>query len=127
MVLDIELHQLRGVDVAFIPKVKQLLQIIAESAPFTPNISKLSERIGLTRKSLLLYLHAIEESKLTNHLEKNAYGISRLQKPDKIFLENTNLMYALANQKIQACRKYKGNIFHEPVKRIKPCIKYYNR
>lgn len=101
MVLDIELPLLRGVDVAFVPKVKQLLQIISESVPFTPNITKLSERIGITRKSLLLYLHALNESNLTNHLEKSAYGISKLQKPEKIFLENSNLMYALTNENIQ--------------------------
>jgi uncharacterized protein len=101
MIMDIELPLLRGVDVTFIPKVKQLLQIISESAPFIPNITKLSERIGITRKSLLLYLHSLEESHLTNHLEKDAFGISKLQKPEKIFMENSNLMYALSNENIQ--------------------------
>lgn len=96
MTLEIELPMLRGVDVAFIPKVKQLLQIISESVPFVPNITKLSERIGITRKSLLLYLHALGESHLTMHLYKKAAGISKLQKPERIFLENTNLMYALS-------------------------------
>ena len=101
MVLEVELPMLRGVEVAFVAKVKQLLQIIAESVPFVPNISKLSERIGITRKSLLAYLYALEESKLIIHLHKNATGISKLQKPDRIYLENTNLMYALARNNTQ--------------------------
>ena len=42
MVLEVELPQLREVETAYIPKIKQLLYIIAESVPFTPNVTKLS-------------------------------------------------------------------------------------
>ncbi len=101
MTLEIELPMLRGVDVAFVSKVKQLLQIISESVPFVPNITKLSERIGITRKSLLTYLYALEESHLTIQLHKTASGISKLQKPERIFLENTNLMYTLSGETIK--------------------------
>jgi predicted AAA+ superfamily ATPase len=101
MTLEFELPLLRGVDVAFVFRIKQLLQIISESVPFVPNITKLSERIGITRKSLLTYLYALEESHLTIHLHKNAAGISKLQKPERIFLENTNLMFALSGETIQ--------------------------
>lgn len=100
LVLEIELPLLRGVDVTFVPKVKQLLQIIAESVPFVPNITKLSERIGISRNSLLIYLHALHESNLTMNLHKSAFGISKLQKPDKVYLENTNLMYALSHNAV---------------------------
>lgn len=96
MMLEIELPLLRGVDLAYIIKIKQLLLIISESAPFIPNVSKLSEKIGINRATLLLYLHYLEEIGLTNNLFKVAGGISKLQKPSKLFLENTNLMYALA-------------------------------
>lgn len=95
MILEVEIPILRGVEIAYVTKIKQLLQILSESVPFIPNISKLSERIGITRNSLLNYLHALQESGLTYHLNKESFGISRLQKPDKIYLENTNLMYAL--------------------------------
>jgi hypothetical protein len=101
MTLEVELPMLRGVEVAFVPRVKQLLQIISESVPFVPNITKLSERIGISRKALLAYLYALEESHLTIHLHKNASGISKLQKPERIFLENTNLMFALSRETIQ--------------------------
>lgn len=96
MMLEIELPLLRGVDLAYIIKIKQLLLIISESAPFIPNVSKLSDKIGINRATLLLYLHYLEEIGLTNNLFKVAGGISKLQKPSKLFLENTNLMYALA-------------------------------
>lgn len=97
MVIDVELPQLREVETAYIPKIKQLLYIIAESAPFVPNISKLSERIGMSRGALLSYLNALHESRITFSLQKHTHGISRLQKPDKLYLDNTNLSYALVS------------------------------
>lgn len=100
MVLDIELPLLRGLETAYIPKIRQLLQIIAESAPFVPNISKLSERIGINRTTLLSYLFYLNESQLILNLYKDASGITRLQKPDKLFLDNTNLIYAFSPQSV---------------------------
>ena len=98
MILEIELPLLRGVELSYIRKVKTLLVIIAESVPFIPNVSKLSEKIGINRATLLSYLHYLEEIGLTRNLFKEAYGISRLQKPAKIYLENTNLIFALSNK-----------------------------
>jgi len=96
LILEIELPLLRGVDISYISKLKQLLLIIAESTPFSPNVHKLSTNIGINRTTLLSYLHYLKETNLTKHLYKNSLGISKLQKPDKIFLENTNLAYTLA-------------------------------
>lgn len=100
MILEVEIPLLRGVDMAYVTKLKQLLLVLSESVPFIPNITKLSERIGITRNSLLSYLHALQESGLTYHLNKDSFGITRLQKPDKIYLENTNLMYALGTKNV---------------------------
>jgi len=96
MMLDVELPLLRGVNVAYISKVKQLLSIIAESVPFHPNVNKLSEKMGINRNTLLTYFHYLEEIGLTKNLFKQSSGISALQKPTKTYLENTNLMYLLA-------------------------------
>ncbi len=96
MMLEIELPQLRGVDVSYVKKIQQLLLIISESVPFMPNISKLSEKIQINRNTLLAYFHFLEEIGITTNLFKEANGISKLQKPLKVYLENTNLMYALS-------------------------------
>ncbi len=93
--LEVELPLLRGVEISHVRKLKQLLLAIAETAPFTPNISKLSERVGINRVTLLGYLQALHEAGLTRHLYRDAAGITRLQKPAKVFLENTNLASAL--------------------------------
>ena len=98
MILEIELPLLRSVELAYVAKVKQLLLVIAESVPFVPNVSKLSEKIGINRATLLSYLHYLDEIGLTQNLFKNAQGISKLQKPSKIYLDNTNLIYLLARE-----------------------------
>jgi predicted AAA+ superfamily ATPase len=93
MIIEIELPMLRNVDIAYASRIKQLLMIIAESAPFIPNITKLSERIGINRVTLLSYIHYLEESGLIHTLYRESSGITRFQKPEKIFLENTNLAF----------------------------------
>jgi predicted AAA+ superfamily ATPase len=97
MILEVELPLLRGVEIAYIPKIKQLLQIIAESVPFIPNISKLSQRIDIERSTFLKYLYDLEEARLTKHAYLDIDGVNRLQKPDKIYLDNSNLCYALVS------------------------------
>jgi predicted AAA+ superfamily ATPase len=96
MILEVELPLLRKVEPAYILKIKQLLQIVAESVPFIPNIDNLSKRIEIHRNTLLSYLYCLQETRLTQHLHKDISGINRLQKPEKIYLENTNLAYTLA-------------------------------
>jgi hypothetical protein len=99
MMLEIELPLLRGVDLGYIHKVKQLLAIISESVPFIPNVSNLSDKMGINRATLMNYLHYLAEIGLTINLYKEAKGNSKLQKPSKIYLENTNLMYVLSPSK----------------------------
>jgi uncharacterized protein len=105
LILETELPRLRSVNITYAQKLKQLLFIISESAPFIPNISKLSERTGINRETMLHYLHYLNESQLTFSAHKKAKGISRLQKPDKIYMENTNLIYTLNADKAD-----KGNL-----------------
>lgn len=98
MILEIELPLLRQIEMAYVRKIKQLLSVIASAVPFKPNVSKISQKIGVNRATLLHYLHYLDEVALSINLYKDTQGISQLQKPDKIFLENTNLMYLLGNQ-----------------------------
>jgi predicted AAA+ superfamily ATPase len=95
LILELELPQLRQVDIAYVPKLKKLLLAIAESAPFTPNVSALSRKIGVNRETIMTYLYHLASAGLTRQLFKTGKGITRLQKPDKIFLDNTNLAYAI--------------------------------
>lgn len=92
MILEVELPFLRGLEIAYIPRIKKLLAVIGESAPFIPNITQLAAKIGISRQTLLQYLKYLEDAKLINQLYKKSRGLSALEKPEKILMENTNLM-----------------------------------
>lgn len=92
IILEVELPFLRGLEIAYIPRIKKLLAVIGESAPFIPNITQLAAKIGISRQTLLIYLKYLEDAKLINQLYKKSRGLSVLEKPEKILMENTNLM-----------------------------------
>ena len=79
-------------------KVKKLLGVIAESVPFKPNIAALSRKLDISRDSIYQYIYQLKDARLLNTLSSEGKGISTLQKPDKIYLENTNLAYALKSK-----------------------------
>ena len=97
LVVETELRFINGFDVGNTGKLIRLLGILAENVPFKPNISKLSERIGLSRTTLVQYLHYLDKARLISLLSASGASISILQKPDKIYLENPNLHKALAS------------------------------
>lgn len=100
LALEIDLQFIEGIDTQNIRKLYQLLFILSQSVPFTPNISKLSQKIGLTRNTLLLYLNYLEKAKIIFGLKAGGKSTSILQKPDKIYLENANLGYAISKQEV---------------------------
>jgi len=77
-------------------KLSRLLQAIASSVPFKPNITKLAERVELSRVTVLEYLQLLQRANLIQLLSNDGKGVSTLSKPDKIYLDNTNLVYVLA-------------------------------
>ena len=105
MILDVELPLLRKIDIAYVPKIKKLLSIIAESSPFMLNTSKVSGAMEINRTTLISYLKSLTDAKLIASLYKDSRGVSSLQKPDKVFLENTNLMYLFQGENVD-----EGNI-----------------
>lgn len=95
LALTTDLPPLHDLTPASIEKIRQLLYIIAGSAPFKPNISKLSERTGVSRNTLIHFLHHLTDLRIINSLYHASSGIGALQKPEKIFLHHPNLQYAL--------------------------------
>jgi hypothetical protein len=98
LVLEMELPALRNIEITYVHKLKQVLAILAESVPFVPNMSKLSERIGINRTTLLQYVYYLREAGLIQSIYKESKGISRLQKPEKILLDNPNFAYTLSRE-----------------------------
>ncbi|MCF8228322.1 MAG: AAA family ATPase [Bacteroidales bacterium] len=99
MVLEVDIPAQRNIKREAIPKLKKLLYIISNSVPFKPNIQKLSEIAGITRNTIVTYINYLEEAAILNLLHTDAIGIGYLRKPEKIYLENTNLNFALSDSK----------------------------
>ncbi|MCQ2069300.1 MAG: AAA family ATPase [Bacteroidaceae bacterium] len=93
-IIDTELTKYRGVSPDNVRKIKALLQIISEMFPYQVDISKLSASVSIDRVTIIRYLRFLNEAKLIRNLFTEMDKISDLQKPDKILLDNTNLIYA---------------------------------
>lgn len=100
-IIETELPQLCGVDVSNVRKIKALLGILATSVPFEVDISKLSTTIGIHRNTVIEYLNSLERSKLLHLLYADLLSVKKMQKPDKIYLDNPNLLYALASHPVK--------------------------
>lgn len=100
-VIDVELPQLRKVNPANCRKIKALLNVLAQQVPYDVDISKLATATGLQRNTVLEYLNHLNDAKLINLLYSDVISVKKMQKPDKIYLENPNLLYALATTPVK--------------------------
>ena len=98
--IDAELPKLRKFDVANSRKIKALLSIMASSLPFKLDTVKLATMAGISRNSLLQYLQYLADARLISLLYSDVNSVKRLQKPDKIYLDNPNLLYALCSTQV---------------------------
>ena len=97
-IIDNELTENRGVDVGNTRKIKGLLQVISEMKPYEVELSKLSKTTGIDRVTLLRYMRYLEEAKILRRLYSELDKMTDLQKPDKLFFDNTNIMYVLSHK-----------------------------
>lgn len=105
LVLETDLSAAEKNRVMQVQKIGQLLQLLADAVPFKPNISQLAGKVGLDRNTMVRYLHHLQNARLIQLLFADAANLSVLQKPEKIYLNNTNLAYALCSNAPEA-----GNI-----------------
>jgi hypothetical protein len=96
LVLEVDLPAITGIDYHSVYKMKSLLAVISSSVPFKPNTQKLSNLIGLSRPTLIKNFTLLKSAQLINMLQSSTKGIQKLAKPEKIYLNNPNLIRALA-------------------------------
>ncbi len=100
-VIDTELPQQRNVNPANSRKIKALLNVLAQQVPYDVDISKLATVTGLQRNTVIEYLNHLNDAKVINLLFSDLISVKKMQKPDKIYLENPNLLFALATSPVQ--------------------------
>lgn len=104
-IVEYDMAELKDFDIRNAKKVLQLMYVIAQQVPFKPNLVTLAEKTSIHRNSLNNYLYYLEQAKLISLLQPAGKSTAILQKPEKIYLNNTNLLYALAEQQAD-----KGNL-----------------
>jgi predicted AAA+ superfamily ATPase len=97
--LESDIPQYANLNVGTSRKLKRLLSIIAESVPFKPNFSKISEMISVSRNSVDDYFSYMEKAGLIGQLRNETSGIRGLGKVDKVYLDNTNIIFNLVGDK----------------------------
>ncbi len=94
-IIESDLAYIKGYTPGTANKVKKLAGLLSESVPFKPNISALARKMDVSRDSIYSWLIQLERARLFNLLASGKKGSAVLQKPGKIYLENTNLAFAL--------------------------------
>ena len=79
-------------------KLGKLLKIISQSVPFKPNFTKIAKMLEASRNNIDDYCYYMELAGLIMQLRNMGEGIGQLGKVDKVYLDNTNLFFALAEQ-----------------------------
>ena len=88
-----------SMNIASTKKIRQLLYIISQSVPFKPNFTKIGQMIDVHRNQVTDFLYYLERAGIIAQLRGETGGIRLLGKVEKVYLDNTNLIYALAENK----------------------------
>ena len=95
-VLEVDYPEIEDVEPMTIRKARRMLNVLAMSAPLTPNMDRLYRELGTDRKQGLKMLYALERAGLLSLLTTaSKESLKNLPTPDKIYCSNTNLMRAL--------------------------------
>ena len=104
-VLEVDLPTIEEVAPATVFKAKKMLAILADSVPQTPKMAVLYRELETDRNQGLKILKALARSGLLGLLSTEKVSLKDMSRPDKIYLDNTNLMYALSGEVDTGCRR----------------------
>ena len=101
VILESDIPAVSDINFEVAVRLKKMLSLLAASVPYTPRLNKLAEQLHIgDYRTLMKYLNFLEKADLIQTLSVKAKGNKIFNKPDKIFLNNTNLMYSIAQDQI---------------------------
>ena len=98
-IIETELPRICKVDVSNVRKLQALIALICSEVPFELNANKIAAALEIGRDTVVEYLKYLGDAKVLNLLYSDKKKIGKLSKPDKVYLENPNILYALAPTK----------------------------
>ena len=97
-IIDQEMTQLCGVDPAYTRKLKAMMMFLANNVPYDVNIAKLASYLELNKNTVLSYLASMQKAELLHLLYADNKSVTKMQKPDKIYVHNPNMLCALSSK-----------------------------
>jgi predicted AAA+ superfamily ATPase len=98
LTMESDIPQFANLSVTTARKLKRLLLVVAGSVPFKPSFVALAAKLEVSRNSLEEYMTFMEDAGLIARLRNQASGVISVGKTDKIYLDNTNLVYCLSEK-----------------------------
>ena len=100
-IIETELPRICKVDITNVRKLQALISMICSEVPFELNANKIAAALEIGRDTVVEYLKYLGDAKVLNLLYSDKKKIGKLSKPDKVYLENPNILYALAPTKVE--------------------------
>lgn len=97
-IVDQEMTQFCGVEPAYTRKLKAMLLFLADNLPYDVSIAKLSSYLEINKTTVLNYLSSMQKAELLHLLYADIKSVTKMQKPDKIYLHNPNMLYTLGSR-----------------------------
>lgn len=94
--MEVDIPAFARMNISTAVKLKKLLYVISRSVPFKPNYTELGRAISADRSTVADYMTYIEKARLIRLLRISSDGMALVEKTEKIYLGNTNFIYALA-------------------------------
>lgn len=98
LTLEFDIPFLNQIELKYLLKMKKLLYRISCNVPLQPNVSKLSNEIETSRATVMNYLRYLKDARLIYLLTQKGESSERTKKPNKVYMHNTNLLYAISEQ-----------------------------
>lgn len=94
--LEVDILFIKQIDVKYLPRLKQLLYLLAVNQQNSPNVSNLAKEIQTSRATVMNYMNNLEEARLIHQIYRtNSNGP---KKPARILMHNTNLLYGVLSE-----------------------------
>ena len=93
--MEVDIPQYANMSPATGRKLRRMLSIISANVPYKPEATALANEIKVSRNDIPSYLLYMEKAGMIGQLRDETGGMRGLGKVEKVYLDNTNLIYAL--------------------------------
>ena len=99
VILEQDMALLESIELGKIPKIRKLIHALSTIVPYQINMAELTRLLEINKVTLSKYLIALEKAEVLILIRTEGKPFTQLSKPEKVYLQNTNLLY-LSNQMV---------------------------